>query len=53
MDEADALAGIVTVYVGTLVDRSWVKPSSEIFCDSAQPWVQRGGGMKRFAKLAT
>lgn len=50
LDEADALPGIVMVNVGTLDDRSWVKPGSEIYCASAQPWVQLGGEMKRFAK---
>jgi hypothetical protein len=28
-----------------------VKPRSQIYCDSAQPWVQLGGEMKRFAKM--
>ena len=50
VDEADALPGLVMVYVGTLDDRSWVKPQSQIYCDSAQPWVHLGGAMKRFAK---
>lgn len=49
MDEAEALAGITMIGVGTLDDPSWVRPSSEIFCGSAQPWVQLGGEMKRFA----
>jgi hypothetical protein len=50
MDEGDALPGIVMVNVGTLDDRSWVKPRSEIYCDSAQPWVRLGGELHRFAK---
>lgn len=50
MDEADALPSIVMLYAGTLDDRSWVKPLSEIYCASAQPWVKLGGQMKRFAK---
>jgi hypothetical protein len=50
MDEADALPGIVMLYAGTLDDRSRVKPLSEIYCSSAQPWVNLGGEMKRFAK---
>src|SRR5262249_32223206 len=37
IDEADALPGVVMVNVGTLDDRSWVKPHSEVYCDSAQP----------------
>jgi hypothetical protein len=51
MDEADALPGVAMLNAGTLDDRSWVKPLSEIYCDSAQPWVHLGGDLKRFAKL--
>ena len=50
MDEAEALPGIVMIYAGTLDDRSWLQPRSQIYCDSAQPWVHLGGEMKRFAK---
>lgn len=50
VDEADALPGVSMLNAGTLHDRSWVKPQSEIYCDSAQPWVRLGGGLKRFAK---
>jgi hypothetical protein len=53
IDEAEALPGMAMVNAGTLDDRSWVKPQSEIFCDSAQSWVELGGGMKRFAKMPT
>jgi hypothetical protein len=51
IDEADALPGVVMVNVGTLDDRSWVKPQSEVYCDSAQPWVQLRGEQHRFAKM--
>jgi hypothetical protein len=51
MDEADALPGVTMVSVGTLDDRSWVKPHSQIYCDSAQPWVQLGEGIKSYAKM--
>jgi len=36
MDEADALPGVVMVNTRTLDDHSWVKPQSEVYCDSAQ-----------------
>ena len=49
MDEADALAGIAMIGTGTLDDPSWVRPGAEIFCDSAQPWVELGGEMQRFS----
>ena len=50
LDEAEVLAGVAMVNAGTLDDPSWVKPHSEIYCDSAQPWVRLGGELKRFAK---
>ncbi len=50
MDEADALPGVAMLNAGTLDDRRWVKPLSEIYCDSAQPWVRHGGEIQRFAK---
>ena len=51
MDEADAMPGVVMIQAGTLDDPSWVQPTMQIFCDSAQPWVQLGGTMKRFARM--
>ena len=51
VDEADALPGVVMVNAGTLDDRSWVRPQSEVYCDSAQPWVRLGGELQRFAKM--
>jgi hypothetical protein len=49
LDEAEVLPGVTMINVGTLDDPGWVKPGSEIYCDSAQPWVRLGGEMKRFA----
>ena len=51
VDEAVALPDMVMVNVGTLDDPSWVKPGAEVYCDSAQPWVQLGGSQHRFAKM--
>jgi hypothetical protein len=50
-DEADALPDVVMLGSGTLDDSSWVKPEMEIFCDSAQAWVDLQGDMKRFPKM--
>lgn len=36
MDEAKAMPDAVTINVGTLDERSWVTPQSEISCDSVQ-----------------
>jgi hypothetical protein len=38
------------VNAGTLDDRR-VKPQSEIYCDSAQPWVKLSGDFQRFGKM--
>jgi hypothetical protein len=51
LDEAVALPGMVMITVGTLDDPSWVKPAMQIYCDSAQPWVQLGGGLHSFPKM--
>lgn len=51
MDEADALSGIAMLNAGTLDDRSWVKPQSEIYCDSAQSWARLHGEHKSYARM--
>ena len=51
LSEADALPGVAIIKAGTLDDTSWLKPGMEIFCDSAQPWVQLGGDRQRFANM--
>jgi hypothetical protein len=51
LSEPAALPGVAVLRAGTLDDTSWLKPSMEIYCDSAQPWVQLGGGMQRFPKM--
>jgi hypothetical protein len=51
LSEADALPGIAIIKAGTLDDASWLKPGMEIFCDSAQPWVQLSGDRQRFPKM--
>ena len=51
IDEASALPDVVMLSTGTLDDASWVKPSMEIFCDSAQSWVHLQGDMQRFPKM--
>ena len=51
VDEAEAMPNMVMVLIGTLDDASWVKPTMEIYLDSAQPWVRLGGERQRFAKM--
>ncbi|MGH7111129.1 MAG: GFA family protein [Stellaceae bacterium] len=50
-DEAEAMPGVMMISAGTLDDASGVKPTMEIFCDSAQPWVALGGDQKRFPRM--
>lgn len=51
VSEPEALPGVSIIRVGTLDDPSWVSPQMEIYCDSAQPWIELGGGMQRFPKM--
>ena len=51
IDEAEVMPNVTMVMAGTLDDASWVKPGMEIFCDSAQPWVELGGERQRFPKM--
>lgn len=51
MDEAAAMPGIVMIGAGTLDDPNWVKPTAQIYCASAQPWVRLGGDMKSFDRV--
>ena len=51
VEEAAVMPGIVMIGVGTLDDPSWVKPAMQIYCDSAQPWVELGGGLQSFPKM--
>ena len=51
LSEAEALPGLAIIKAGTLDDASWVTPGMEIFCDSAQSWVNLGGERQRFPKM--
>ena len=53
MTTVAVMPDLVLMSAGTLDDNSWVTPRTQIFCDSAQPWVQLGGEMKRFPKMPT
>jgi hypothetical protein len=48
--EAAVMADVVMIPVGTLDDKSGVKPAMQIYCDSAQPWALLGG-LQRFPKM--
>lgn len=51
LSEPALMPGAAMLRAGTLDDRSWLKPTMEIYCDSSQPWVSLGGGLQRFAKM--
>jgi hypothetical protein len=51
LSEAEIMPGISIVRAGTLDDPSWLQPTMEIYCDSAQPWVKLGGELNRFPKM--
>ncbi len=44
---------VVMIPAGTLDDTSWVKPTMQIYCASAQPWVKLEGDMQRFPGMPT
>jgi hypothetical protein len=48
--EASNLPGVLIINGGTLDDPISIKPTAEIYCERALPWVQLEG-MQRFAKL--
>jgi hypothetical protein len=51
VEEVAVMPGMVMIGAGTLDDASWIKPGMQIFCDSAQSWVDLAGEMKRFPKM--
>jgi hypothetical protein len=48
---ASVMPGVAMLPAGTLDDPSWVRPTMQIYCDSAQPWVSLGGEIQSFAKM--
>jgi hypothetical protein len=45
------MPGLALIKAGTLDDPKWVKPTMEVYCSSAQPWVPSLGEMQRFDKM--
>ena len=46
----DARPGLSFIKAGTLDDASWLEPTVEIWCGSAQPWVSLVSDRQKFAK---
>lgn len=40
----ESVPGAAFIKAGTLEDRSWLKPTLHIWCDTAQPWVEFADG---------
>jgi hypothetical protein len=36
---SEGLPGVAFIKAGTLDDTSWIRPTMEIWCETAQPWV--------------
>lgn len=51
--EAEALPGAMIIKAGTLDDKSWIRPNTHIWTQSAQPWVQIDPGATTFLKGRT
>jgi hypothetical protein len=49
---ADATPGLSFIKAGTLDDASWLKPTMEMWCGSAQPWVSLAGDRQKFRESA-
>ena len=49
--DVEVMPDLTIVMAGTLDDASWVKPTMEIYCSSAQPWVSLAGERQRFPKM--
>lgn len=51
MSRVDVMPGITMLTTGPMNDTSAFKPTMQIFCDSAQPWVALGGISQSFPKM--
>ena len=51
ISEIAVMPDVSLIKAGTLDDTSWVLPTMELYCDSAQSWVKLLGEMKKFPKM--
>lgn len=51
LSEPERMPDLTILKAGTLDETGWLKPTTEIFCDSAETWLQLGGGMQRFPRM--
>ena len=50
---AEGFPGMTLIMGGTLDDTSWLKPTIQLFCDSAQPWVAISRDTKNHPRMPT
>ena len=43
----EVVPGMAFIKAGTLTDTSWLEPTSHIWCDTAQPWVDISDSLER------
>ena len=46
-----AYPGLAALKAGTLDDTSWLKPTINVYCETAQPWVVMGKGMENYDRM--
>ena len=46
-----AMPGFAFLKAGTLDDTSWLKPTTNIYCETAQSWVTMGEGMEHHDRM--
>lgn len=46
----DAVPGVSFIKAGTFDDATWLNPTMEVWCRSAQPWVKLSVKTKKFSK---
>ncbi len=51
ISEADVLDTLTILKAGTLDDSSWVMPTMEIYCDSAQEWTKVKAQLESHPKM--
>lgn len=51
ISEAATMPGLAIIKAGTLDDTSWLEPTMEVFCDSAQPWLKLSGKYQQFPRM--
>jgi hypothetical protein len=51
MIEAEGFPGMTLIMGGTLDDTRWLKPTMQLFCDSAQRWLAISPETKNYARM--